>query len=284
MLIDVLVIRLDVDVQVRATMSEKLVNEYAKAMGADPPALFPPIVVFFDGTDYWLADGFHRVAAALKANVQQIEADVLQGGKREAMLFACGANEEHGLRRSRADRHRAVDRLLDDPEWSQWSDREIARTCKVDHRSVARWRQARQRSRSSLGNSPVTGRTYRTRHGTVSTMKVKKQRPAEPDNTDGANVPRQGFLFPELADTGQEPRRPRREPGQDRRSACRRAEVLAEQTKKLTSAKFATDCLRFRWGAVRWDSDRRQEHARRLRDLARLFGWWAEWLETGKED
>lgn len=281
MLIDVAVIRLDVDVQVRATMSEKLVNEYAKAMGADPPARFPPIVVFFDGTDYWLADGFHRVAAAIKTNVQQIEADIRSGSKREAILFACGANEEHGLRRSRADRRRAVDRLLADSEWCLWSDREIGRVCRVSHRSVAKWREEWQ---SSLDNCPVRERKYRTKHGTVSTMKVKKQRPAEPDTKDGADVPRQGFLFPELADTGQEPRRSRREPGQDRRSACRRAEVLAEQTKKLTTAKFATDCLRFRWGAVKWDSDRRQEHARRLRDLARVFGWWAEWLETGKED
>src|SRR5690348_8493475 len=36
-------------------------NDYTQAMvdGAE----FPPLVVFWDGSDYWLADGFHRHSA-----------------------------------------------------------------------------------------------------------------------------------------------------------------------------------------------------------------------------
>jgi hypothetical protein len=37
------------------------------------------------------------------------------------------------LRRSNADRRRAVMALLKDEEWSGWSDREIARRCRVGH-------------------------------------------------------------------------------------------------------------------------------------------------------
>jgi hypothetical protein len=36
------------------------------------------------------------------------------------------ANAPHGLRRTNADKRRAVVRLLEDTEWSQWADREIA--------------------------------------------------------------------------------------------------------------------------------------------------------------
>jgi hypothetical protein len=42
------------------------------------------------------------------------------------------ANGEHGLPRTNADKRRAVELLLADAEWSQWSDREIARRAAVN--------------------------------------------------------------------------------------------------------------------------------------------------------
>jgi hypothetical protein len=41
------------------------------------------------------------------------------------------------VRRTNGDKRRAVATLLNDPEWSQWSDREIARRCGVDGKTVA---------------------------------------------------------------------------------------------------------------------------------------------------
>ena len=54
-------IRLDGGTQPRASIDFDTVFDYMDAMtdGAD----FPPVVVFYDGTHYWLADGFHRVKA-----------------------------------------------------------------------------------------------------------------------------------------------------------------------------------------------------------------------------
>jgi hypothetical protein len=40
------------------------------------------------------------------------------------------------LRRTQADKRRAVERLLKDPEWAQWSDRKIAEAAKIDHKTV----------------------------------------------------------------------------------------------------------------------------------------------------
>lgn len=124
------VLRWDGGTQPRAGLDEGTVADYAEAMGTG--ASFPAVLVFFDGTDYWLADGFHRAAAAERCQRTQLEADVRQGSRRDACLAAAGANAAtHGLRRSNADKRRAVALLLGDEEWTRWSDREVARRCGV---------------------------------------------------------------------------------------------------------------------------------------------------------
>jgi len=115
--------------QPRASLNSELIDEYAEAMSAG--AKFPPAIVFYDGTSYWLADGFHRFEAAKKIGSQNIAVDIRQGTCRDAILHAVGANATHGLRRSNADKRRAVLKLLSDPEWCQWSNREVAKQCGV---------------------------------------------------------------------------------------------------------------------------------------------------------
>src|SRR4051812_27722297 len=132
-------IRLDGGTQPRAAIDEETVADYARDMKAG--ASFPPVVVFHDGTDYWLADGFHRHRAARVVGRAEIAAQVRQGTRRDAVLFSVGANAAHGLRRSNEDKRRAVHRLLDDPEWVEWSDRKIAGLCGVDHKTVAALRR-----------------------------------------------------------------------------------------------------------------------------------------------
>ena len=95
----------------------------------------------FDGTDYWLADGFHRVGAARKIGRETIEAEIKDGSARDAILHGIGSNASHGLRRTQADKQRAVERLLKDPEWARWSDRKIAEVAKVDHKTVGKIRR-----------------------------------------------------------------------------------------------------------------------------------------------
>lgn len=139
------------------------VTDYAEAM--EDGAEFPPIIVFTDGNSYWPADGFHRIEAARKVGKSSLRADIRQGERRDAILFAAGANSSHGVRRSQADKRRSVVSLLTDPEWSHWSDRQIGKTCNVDHKTVARVRQ-------ELTGEIPSERTYKTKHGTVSQMKL----------------------------------------------------------------------------------------------------------------
>lgn len=126
--------------QPRAALDDETIARYTEALANG--AVFPPIVVFHDGECYWLADGFHRRKAELKLGRKTIAADIRQGTLRDAILYSVSANSGHGLPASNTDRRRAVLTLLNDSEWSQWSDREIARRCGVSPDTVGRLRRA----------------------------------------------------------------------------------------------------------------------------------------------
>jgi len=128
-------LRLDGGTQPRVAMDQTAINDYAEAIRAG--AKLPPVTVFDDGQYLWLADGFHRYAAAKLAAQEHVWADIKRGTQRDAVLYAVGTNATHGLRRTSADKRRAIERLLLDPEWRQWSDAEIARRCAVDPKTVA---------------------------------------------------------------------------------------------------------------------------------------------------
>jgi hypothetical protein len=125
--------------QMRVEMTESIIEEYAEAMIAGD--VFPPIIVFFDETDYWLADGYHRAGAAKVLGRELIDADVRQGTQRDALLYGIGSNAKHGLRRTPADKRKAIKTLLADGKWSKWSDRKIATAAGCDHKTVGKIRR-----------------------------------------------------------------------------------------------------------------------------------------------
>jgi hypothetical protein len=137
--------------QMRVEMRPDTIRDYADDMLDG--AVFPPIIIFHDGADHWLADGYHRVEAAKLIERETIAADVREGTARDAILFGIGANALHGLRRTQADKRRAVERLLRDPEWSQLSDRKIATIAKVDHKTVGKIRHELTSGEIPTGNS-----------------------------------------------------------------------------------------------------------------------------------
>ena len=125
---------IDKGTQSRAQISEDTVTDYAEAMQAGDQ--FPPVVVYFDGVDYYLADGFHRLHAAKRLHKASIQADVRTGTLRDAILYSLGANRDHGLRRSNADKRKCVQTLLEDFEWGELSVNEMARICGVSPQLV----------------------------------------------------------------------------------------------------------------------------------------------------
>ena len=81
-------IRVDGGTQPRAVLDFDAIEDYAEEMGAG--VKFPPVVVFYDGENYWLADGFHRVKAAYAAGFDTVRCDVHQGTIEEAQWYTLG--------------------------------------------------------------------------------------------------------------------------------------------------------------------------------------------------
>src|SRR4029450_5794189 len=156
------------------------------------------LVVFQDGRDSYLADGFHRVAAAKSIGLEELPAEIHVGTKREAMLYACGANK-HGIPLSNRDKRRVVRHLLEDTEWKEWSDREIARHCGVGHALVSRLRRS-----LSPGDSDTAPRTYRTKQGTVTHMNTgaigKHAAPDIPEDSTNTTEMAADTTVPEAVD------------------------------------------------------------------------------------
>lgn len=173
------VLRIDQGIQMRAGgLDANRVEQYAEDMrrGDD----FDPITVFNAQGVFWLADGFHRVAAARKAGLLELPAIIRQGDRRSAILFAVGANAGHGLDRTDDDKRLAVDTMLADPEWRKWVDAEIARRCRVSDPFVKKRREIMENServqaamKGAPPPEPITKRLRVDKHGNTSEIETK---------------------------------------------------------------------------------------------------------------
>lgn len=155
-------IRIDGETQSRAEINNEVVAEYAEALTEGEK--FPPVIVFFDGVSYWLADGFHRRHAHERIGALDIAAEVRDGTQLAARIFSHGANKSHGLRRTNADKKKAVLGMLRDAP--EWSDNRIAKHVGVHHSTVGEYR----RSLANSASDEPQPRTYTTKHGTTSVM------------------------------------------------------------------------------------------------------------------
>ena len=128
-------IRTDGGTQPRALIDFDAVSDYMDAM-ADGVE-FPPVVVFYDGTEYWLADGFHRLKAAYGADFEEIACLVYQGTREDAQWYSFGANRGNGLRRTNEDIRRAVESALRHSNAEKLSDTKIAKHVGCGHSWVS---------------------------------------------------------------------------------------------------------------------------------------------------
>jgi flagellar biosynthesis GTPase FlhF len=130
-------LRLDGDTQSRVDVNSETVEEYAELIAADKTKWpFGPLTVYHSGSVYYVADGFHRTLAAIKAGRASVPCDVKNGTARDARFFGMKANDEHGLRMSSADRRINVVWMLDN--YTDMTQANIAANAGVGVRTVER--------------------------------------------------------------------------------------------------------------------------------------------------
>lgn len=134
-------IRLDGGTQPRKKIYEEHVANLTEVLlngGSmkDEPA------VFFDGKEYWLADGFHRYHAHKRAGFTELSCEVTNGTKRDAFVYSLGANHDHGMPRTNEEKRDAVITAFNDVELCELSDAQIAKICKVSGMTVGRVRKS----------------------------------------------------------------------------------------------------------------------------------------------
>ncbi|MGI0483402.1 ParB N-terminal domain-containing protein [Geminocystis sp. CENA526] len=171
------------ETQSRCKLDSQIIKEYAELMKSG--INFPPVILYFDDEKYYLADGFHRLEATKKCDLLEINAEVRQGSKSDAILYSVGANANHGLRRTSADKRKAVETVLKNEEWMDWCDNYIAKQCGVSHPFVGKIR------RKLYPNRKSEKRTYTNKDGHTTVMKTgnigknskKSKKTENPQNT-----------------------------------------------------------------------------------------------------
>jgi len=136
--LNIKLIRMDCGTQSRDANDQEHIDFLAEQL--QNGETLPPITVVHDGLEYYLADGFHRVHAHIKLNKASIKCEVITGTLRHAIDLSGMANKTHGLNRSHATKRKQVLIYLEDFEWSELSDRAIAKKVGVSHPFVANLR------------------------------------------------------------------------------------------------------------------------------------------------
>ncbi len=131
--------------QIRAGLSAEAVADYTEkvqlAIAAGQPIPFPEPVIFRDDEGNEIpAAGFHRVKAFGNAGLKEAAFEVRKGGLREAMEFALGDNQKHGVRMTKEDMPVAIARAFE--TWPDYSNVQIAGLVGCSEATVRRHKPA----------------------------------------------------------------------------------------------------------------------------------------------
>jgi hypothetical protein len=139
-------LNLSTSTQSRFELDPETVAQYQE-IWESKQADFPPCIVYQDGSQYYIADGFHRIAGLTKATLDQplvdraIACDLRQGTLTDAIEYSLKANSRHGLKPNTRDKKRSVMMYWGlSPVHCQHSSSLVGKACGVSHTFVADYR------------------------------------------------------------------------------------------------------------------------------------------------
>lgn len=183
---------LDPGLQMRTELNQDVVDEYAQAMlNGDK---FPPIIVFNDGDNNYVAEGFTRCAAAAQAGIEIIDADVHMGTYEDAFDYAfTKANHDNGQRYKNVDKVSAFKKAFTRDRYIKKSDRELGRLYQVSNGFVSKVRKA-------AGMQPDVIEVKRGNQ----TFEMKNPKKEASNDPVPAPTPEKDYIFDELSSAVQE--------------------------------------------------------------------------------
>ena len=176
-------VRTDGGTQSRKNIDPNWVKNYAENMKEG--AKFPPPVAFYDGDEYWLGDGFHRMAAMKSIGLTEGDFEVIEGTLRQAKLYSIEANNFHGRNMTPGEKRDNIIFMIKDEEYGKWSDKKIAQINNVSTKTVFRIRQKLIKENQV---APKTETKYIDKHGNEKVMNTtslaKTDKPTEEKPTE----------------------------------------------------------------------------------------------------
>jgi hypothetical protein len=178
---------LDPRLQPRVEMNQDLVETYARCM--DHGDEFDPVTVFFDGMNYKLTSGWHRLHAHKLLGKASIRARIINGTFTEALWNSIGSNNKNGARLSIADKRRNVQVVLEHEDFGQLPLTELARQCDVSPAFVKKMRdELGVEAPDTIKIKTKTGKVVERKATTDNKKSKSKEQPKaeEPDEFEMA--------------------------------------------------------------------------------------------------
>lgn len=185
---------LDHSPMVRADLRPEAIEEYAAIYKKDKKKL-PPIDLFLNAGSqkYLIGDGMHRYQAMRTLSFKGCSANVRPGNYEDALKFALTANERHGIRRSQADKRRAVEEAI--KQWPKVSNVQIANLSSVDDHTVKAVRDWLE-EQGKVAPEPIReSKDGSKRPASLSTSESRGPRKLEDKCKTGAVLTVQGLKF-----------------------------------------------------------------------------------------